>query len=326
MQGYAHNSDTCSQRVRVFGTPLVCFISGFLVLVIQLLLIGLLKRSRYLASLGDKQASYVLVLPIYYVVVIYLVILGIAVGIDDMFGYQDTQVIVVAVKWGLYRFSSESLAIFLMHNAVGAKAVMRSIVIGGTWAFISTAVPLLLFILGGWREYLVGATTLILLLDVFYIVMWWAPEGAVHRRPALKVFAKFFSIGLAVFAAAHLMLYFRDDLRLPCLIEVIVVFGDLLQPLLIYFVMHQDSQFWQGEPLSALPLTSCADCLSLYSVGLYSGADNSMTVSSSNLNQPLLGMYELGRETIGVLSDTLCALESHVVPIVPFGVLKIDTR
>lgn len=49
-------------------------------------------------------------------------------------------------------------------------------------------------------------------------------------------------------------------------------------------------------------------------------------MSSSNLNQPLLGVYELGRETIGVLSDTLCELESHVVPVIPFGVLRIDTR
>jgi hypothetical protein len=48
-------------------------------------------------------------------------------------------------------------------------------------------------------------------------------------------------------------------------------------------------------------------------------------VSRSALNQPLLGMCELGRETIGVISDTMASLESHVVPIIPFGVLKIDT-
>ena len=262
MRGYIDNSDACSREIRVLGTPLVYFVSGFLVLSIQLLLIGLLKRSRYLASLGDKQASYVLMIPIYYVVVIYLVILGIAVGMDDMFGFQDTQVIAVAIKWGLYRFCSESLAIFLMHNAVGAKAVIRSVVIGGTWAMVSTLVPLLLFLLGGWQAYLIGATALILLLDIFYLVMWWAPEGALHRRPALKHFSMFFSIGLGVFAGAHLMLLFRDDLRLPCLIEVIIVFGDLLQPLVIYYVMHRDSQFWQGTPPLPPPY-HLTDCLCL---------------------------------------------------------------
>jgi hypothetical protein len=250
MKGYVDNSDACSREVSIFGTPLIYFISGFLVLTIQVLLIALLKRSRHLASRGDKQASYVLVIPIYYISVIYLVILGIAVGIDDMFGFQDRQVEIVALKWGLYRLSSESLAVFLMHNAVGARPVMRSLIAGSIWAAISTIVPMLLFIFGGWHPYLIGATVLILILDVFYLVMWLAPEDMVHRRPALKLFSKFFSFGLTLFAAAHLLLYFRDDLRLPCLIEAIIVFADLLQPLVIYYVMHQDSQFWQGEYIS----------------------------------------------------------------------------
>eukprot|EP00602_Paraphysomonas_sp_CaronLab_P012635 CAMPEP_0185041654 /NCGR_PEP_ID=MMETSP1103-20130426/41239_1 /TAXON_ID=36769 /ORGANISM="Paraphysomonas bandaiensis, Strain Caron Lab Isolate" /LENGTH=523 /DNA_ID=CAMNT_0027581487 /DNA_START=769 /DNA_END=2340 /DNA_ORIENTATION=+ len=67
--------------------------------------------------------------------------------------------------------------------------------------------------------------------------------------------------------------------------------------------MQKDSQFWQG----------------LYSPG---GVD---TTSVSNLNQPLLGMWELGRETIGVVAESLASLESHVVPVIPFAVLKIDT-
>lgn len=246
MKGYVDNSDSCSSEVSVFGTPLIYFISGFLVLVIQVCLLALLKRSRHLASRGDKQASYVLMIPIYYIAVLYLVLLGIAVGIDDMFGFQDTQVIVVALKWGLYRMSSESLAVFLMHNAVGTKAVIRSMVIGSAWATFSTVVPLLLFVFGGWHPYLIGATVLIMILDAYYLAMWLAPQDTIHRRPALKLFAKFFSFGLTIFGAAHLLLYFRDDLRLPCLIEVIIVFADLLQPLVIYYVMHQDSQFWQG--------------------------------------------------------------------------------
>lgn len=48
--------------------------------------------------------------------------------------------------------------------------------------------------------------------------------------------------------------------------------------------------------------------------------------STGNLNQPLLGVWELGRETIGVVGDTIADLEQRTVPIIPFGVLRIDTR
>ena len=44
------------------------------------------------------------------------------------------------------------------------------------------------------------------------------------------------------------------------------------------------------------------------------------------INEPLLGVYELGRETISAVNDTILSLEKQVVPIIPFGNLKIDSR
>lgn len=58
---------------------------------------------------------------------------------------------------------------------------------------------------------------------------------------------------------------------------------------------------------------------------LYAGLASPETVSS-NLNEPLLGVHELGRETIGVVGESITVLEAQTVPIIPFGVLQIDTR
>jgi len=303
MTQYSENSDSCANGVSILSTPIIYFISGFLVFMVQIFLISMLKRSRYLASRGDRKASNILVIPIYYIAVVYLVAIGVLVGIDDMLGYYDAKVFMMCIKWGLYRLCSETLAVFLMHNGVGVKVFHRSLFFGSLWATFSTIVPLVLFATLGWGRYLIGSTVLVLILDCFYFVMWLAPAEYVHRRPALVVLSRFFAIGLLLFAAAHIILYYRSDLRASCMVEVIIVFADLLQPLVIFYTMQQDSQFWQG---------------------LYCPGDKN-TVSASNLNQPLLGMWELGRETIGVVAESMASLESHVVPVIPFAVLKIDT-
>jgi hypothetical protein len=304
MKSYERNADTCASGLSVLSTPITYFISGFLVFVVQIFLLGMLKRSRYLASRGDKQASNSLVLPIYYRGVVYLVVLGLFVGLDDMFTFYSQQVHVICVKWGLYRIISESLAIFLTHNGIGIKPLYNSLLIGVSWAVISTLIPLMVFEYYGWQTYLVVSSFLILALASFYGVMWLAPQSSFHRRPALITYSRFFCIGLLVFALAHYLLLFQDQLKLSCLVEVILAFADLCQPLLIFFAMHQDSRFWQGLFIS----TAAGEA------------------SAGNLNQPLLGVWELGRETIGVVGDSIADLERRTVPIIPFGVLKINTR
>lgn len=44
------------------------------------------------------------------------------------------------------------------------------------------------------------------------------------------------------------------------------------------------------------------------------------------INEPLLGMWELGRETVSAVAETILSLEKQVVPIIPFGNIKIDSR
>jgi hypothetical protein len=318
--GYLENTNSCASGFDILSSPVIFFFSGLLVVLVQLFLLALLKRSRHLASKGDKQASYILVLPIYSLAVLYLAIIGILCGLDDMFGFNNRQVEVVVIKWGLYRVVSESLAIFLTHNGIGIKPFRRSLLVGVSWAFVSSIIPLILYYRVGWHGYLVSMITMIILLDIFYLVMWIVPTNILPRRPALRSYSKVYTIGLLVTALAHIFLYLKGTISVPCLTEIIFVLSDLIEPLILFYAMHRDSQFWQGlfpppsPPPSPITHTS-------WSAGLASPE----TVSS-NLNEPLLGVHELGRETIGVVGESIAVLETQTVPIIPFGVLQIDTR
>jgi hypothetical protein len=251
--GYVDNTNSCANHFQIVSTPIIYFCSGLLLVLVQLFLLALLKRSRHLASKGDKQASYILVLPIYSLAVLYLAIVGILCGFDDMFGFNNRQVEVVIIKWALYRIVSESLAIFLTHNGIGLKPFKRSLLYGVSWALLSSILLLAFYHQFGWGAYLVAMILLLVSLDVFYFVMWLTPTNLLPRRPALRSYSRIYSLGLLLLALAHLFLYLQDmniaQTHIPCVTEIILLVSDLCEPLVLFYAMHRDSQFWQGGPL-----------------------------------------------------------------------------
>ena len=54
-------------------------------------------------------------------------------------------------------------------------------------------------------------------------------------------------------------------------------------------------------------------------IGLYVSA-------TENLNEPLLGVWDMNREAVNMVTQSVMQLERKVVPIIPFAQLKVDTR
>jgi hypothetical protein len=246
--GYVDNTNSCANNLHIISTPIIYFCSGLLLVLVQLFLLALLKRSRHLASKGDKQASYILVLPIYSLAVFYLAMVGILCGFDDMFGFNNRQVEVVIIKWAFYRVVSESLAIFLTHNGIGLKPLKSSIRFGLSWSLLSSILLVTLYRQLGWAAYLLAMISLLLGLDIFYLVMWITPTNLLPRRPALRSYSRVYCIGLLFLTLAHLLLYLKGMgwIHIPCVTEIILLVGDLCEPLVLFYAMHRDSQFWQG--------------------------------------------------------------------------------
>ena len=78
-------------------------------------------------------------------------------------------------------------------------------------------------------------------------------------------------ISIIILILGLLLLYYQHKAGVACIAESIFAMWDLFIPLIVFRTLVQDSQFWQG---------------------LY-------TQTKSNLNEPLLGMWEMGRDTIG---------------------------
>jgi hypothetical protein len=242
---FEDNAPDCADGITVLDTSVVYFVSGLVVVTIQLFIIAMLKRGRYLASKGDKVASTYLVLPIYYVIVRYLVLIGIVTALLDMSAIGDGA-FAISLKWGLYRICSESVAVFFMHNGIGIHTLLKSVAIGVTWGSFSTIVPFVVFNLYGWRSFLAVSTCFNVLLLTFDMLLWLAPRALIHRRPALLPFARYYAVGLILFLLMHSLLLVEAE-RFPCLTESITLFADIFQPLVIYYALLQDSRFWQGK-------------------------------------------------------------------------------
>lgn len=226
-------------------SPLLFFISGILLILVQLLLLATLKGSRYLASRGDRRASSALVLPIYYLTVLYMVGFGILVGILHIVGELSDSVQAITLKWFIYRVCAESLSIFLMHSGVGYYPLMRSLAIGSSWAFISSFVPFVVFTIFGLQAYLITSITLLVILFCFYFTIAFAPAKYINRRPAIFPYAYFYCCGIMLLLGAHIFIL-EDYEHSGCIVQAIEAFGDLIQPLVMYKAMYDDSLFWQG--------------------------------------------------------------------------------
>ena len=82
-----------------------------------------------------------------------------------------------------------------------------------------------------------------------------------------------------------------------CSIEMVFSINEFVQLIVILIAFSQDSSFWQG---------------------LY-------TNDSSNLNQPLLGVWDMNRQTVQMVTESIMELEQKVVTIIPFSKLRVDT-
>lgn len=257
--------------------------------------------SWYRGDTGVKE-GVTLILPIYYPVCFYSIAIGMFTGAFCIFSFSPFRSPpVTCVKWMVVRFCCEGLSIFFLHNGIGQKALKNSIAGGAIWAIVTGTIPLLLYYLSPSTVnfYLyVGAIGVELgILIVFYLICWLAPSTFIHRRPALVRFSSSNTI-ITVMFLVDVILLFNHYSTESCLV---VFFTDLtyfVQPFVILYALRQDTLFWQG---------------------LY-------VVKDSNLNQPMLGVWEMGRDTIGCVADSINQLERRVVPIIAFGQLRVDTR
>jgi len=291
----AHN---CVNTTTVGDTPMPYFVVGIIELFFLILLYGIIKRSRYLASKGVRLAANLLVLPIYQSILEYILFVGALVCIINIFNIHPTNVYIVCVKWFLYRTVAEGLAVNFMHNGVGSRALWNSVLAGVSWGVVSSVLPTVVFVMLGFQSYAILVIVLSVLLLVFYVVNWLCPRRYLHRRPAMEAYSRFYTVTVSCLIVVMCLLVLDGDGSSACFAEMVLLVLDLVQPFVMFYALQDDSLYWQG---------------------LYDR-------DPDGINSPLMGIWDLGRETIGLVTDSIATLEKKVVHVIPFGTISLDTR
>ncbi len=216
-----------------------------------------------------------------------------------MVGIYLTNTYLLIAKWFALRFVADSLSLFFMHVGIGLASALNSLRWGLVWSFLNSLVEIIVYAIFGLDGLLVGTLVILSELLVVYILLLIIPLETLHRRPALYRYS-IANIMLLLYQIAAVIGYMAspDNSAASCSIEMNFSICEFLQVFAVLYAFYRDSKFWQG---------------------LY-------VDSKANLNEPLLGIWDMNREAVNLVTDSVIQLERKVVNIIPFSQLKVDTR
>ena len=233
----------CSYVIIFNDTSFISFISGLMQIGCVIYVFIFLRNSEKAARNG--QPTKVIVLPVYKSLINYNTFFAILIGIFRLAGLFENSVLYISIKWMIYRFLTEAMAVFLMHNGVGRRAVQDSAIISLCWTLFSGIIPLVFYVTYGFDTFCTCSIVVNGLLGVFYLCNWLLPASMLHRRPSMISFARFYScVFLMLFVSMFFVKYNSDPSG--CTVNVLTAIGDFVQPLLLFRAIVNDSLFWQG--------------------------------------------------------------------------------
>jgi hypothetical protein len=226
----------------------------------------------------------------------YSILIGFLIGIEYIFDVYRNSIYTKQLRFFLFHCCSEGVAILLLHQSLGYRAIRTSIFFGIIWGALGAVIPGIIFCLYGFENYMKILFCVYGILFSFYSLCLFLPSKYLHRRPALVDYSKFYFVSnaLMIFMIAMSNQYCDQTI---CYVQVFNALIGFLNPFIIVYSLLQDSLFWQG----------------LYSSKI-----------TSELNQPLLGIWELNPITIMTLTESMNQLEKKVVPLIPFTLLRLD--
>lgn len=292
------NNDACKTNSNIGYSPPSFFIIGIIEVIFSCCITIIMFKRNCLPSLKyTKFVTYFL--PFYLFIVVPLILFCFIIGINSIIGIALTDIYFVMIKWYLLRAFTESMSIFLLHPGIGFKSVRKSILYGNLWTFLHLSAILIAYQLDGLDSLLIVAMVILVELSFFYAGMFLIPLQYLHRRPAIYGYAAL-NLLIVLYQLGSVIAYAADNGsdNTNCAVTICFSFSEFLQIFIILYAFGEDSRFWQG---------------------LYVNAN-------VNLNEPLLGIWDMNREAVDMVTQSVFQLERKVVPIIPFSQLKVDTR
>ena len=291
-------SSECTQELYLGYAPASYFVIGVIeVLFSSFLSVIMFKRSYFPSLSRSRYVSYIL--PIYVSTVVPLLVVCFLIGVHSIVGIYVTNTYLLITKWFVLRFISESLSIFFMHVGIGLGSALNSLRWGFLWAFCNAMLEVIIYSVFGLDGLLISTLVILCELLIAYSFFLLIPLERLHRRPALHRYS-IVNVVVLLYQIAAVVGYMSstDNSAASCSIEMNFSVSEFLQVCAVLYAFYRDSKFWQG---------------------LYVDA-------RANLNEPLLGIWDMNREAVNLVTDSVIQLERKVVNIIPFSQLKVDTR
>lgn len=141
----------------------------------------------------------------------------------------------------------EGVAVLLMQKGVGMHACKQSLKRTGVWGLFTMFSQLIIYKAKPVASFSLSIVWQCMLL-VFYAVLWLAPQKNFFRRPAAIPYGKSWFwfrllsiLGTVLFYAPRT----HDAGNCVYVIGTLYPFA-ILEPLLLYYTLLQDSRWWQG--------------------------------------------------------------------------------
>lgn len=238
----------CPNTIGIF-----MFILGAIYILMSLLTIAFIKSQEFKAS---KQDSEVVsnIFPIFVNVLWLSALASIVAGIVVCFVPFDPINGNNILSASLYAFMSsfqhaviEGIAFLLMQKGCGQYAAITAFKWTGLWTCL---VFTMTFFIYKYEDDVGDALEVILdlVLFIFYVALWLAPKRILFRRPAVYIYARFWAYFRFAAIIIKVLFFFRDTEDIAAcgyLFATLLLFA-IFQPLICYWTLLQDSDWWQG--------------------------------------------------------------------------------
>ncbi|KAJ1425040.1 hypothetical protein B484DRAFT_398080, partial [Ochromonadaceae sp. CCMP2298] len=294
---HADSHTQCTDELFVGYAPLAYFILGVMEIFCSTFVGCVILKNNFQPNNSTSTINFLL--PVYLGVVLFLVGLGLLMGVDRVVGIYPTNLWLSLFRWWVIRGCTEGLSIFFQRPGIGFQSVRFSIFTGFLWSALSVGLLGLTLAVFGFAPFVILAAVVASLLLLYYLVMWRAPSSRLHRRPAGAAMARLnATILLAQVGAIVGYVGSEGRTNASCAVELMFSLAEFAQLCVMLYAFLLDSMFWQG---------------------LYSDED-------TNLNLPMLGMWDMNdTDTVRMVTQSIAHLERRVVYIIPFSHLRVDT-
>ena len=228
-------------------------------------------RLKQRASVGDEAAGRALVTPAYTLFLWCFGFVCFVMGVANVFFYEMrpygtptttyAEGITFGVLGGIFHMVVDGLAVFLCMQGSGVRSLKRALAWAAlTGVFVGSALTASMLVYK-WApndpQYGFGAQLFYeVVLFVYFFLLLVVPYRYWPRRPAVTFYAACWTVYRPAYVSVIVLMWLGDDSAFCAYMALTTVLWGLTKPVVIYYTLRKDSEYWTGAVLEAYLLAT----------------------------------------------------------------------